>query len=261
MRELIFLPKYNVNRIERFLSRSEFNHQFVQSGTPVIIMNEFESNNKWTFNWLKENLGDINITVGHGLLKQNIKDFSKRNTTLGEYIETIFSETEERDYFGAVDLTKVVPNLKQRIDLHDYYINKKLQKINFFVGPGNTVSQLHCDYAENIFSQFVGKKRIQLYSPKTELSKYKMHESFTSCYNLLESEDISERQVKLLSAPDYDFVIESGQALYIPFGWWHRVTSLEPSISIAQWWINYNQFAQRVCFFMKQAIFLKRRKY
>ena len=257
--EKVFFPKYDIEQMDNFPSKKDFYQNYVYSNTPVIITKELKSKKKWTFDWLKENVGYINIDVGHGQLQKDIKDFTKRNTTLQEFIDAIFSDSGEQDYLGAIDLTKLVPSLKQRVEPHHYYRHKKLQKINFFVGPGDTISQLHCDYAENIFSQMVGKKRIQLYSPKSKLLKYKMHETFTSCYNSLESEIVNEEQRAILTYPDYDFIIEKEQILYIPYGWWHRVTSLEPSISIAQWWMDYLQLLSRVCWTIKDFVINKYR--
>ena len=35
---------------------------------------------------------------------------------------------------------------------------------------------------------------------------------------------------------DYDFVIEPGEMLFLPFGWWHRVETLTTSVAANFWW-------------------------
>ena len=36
--------------------------------------------------------------------------------------------------------------------------------------------------------------------------------------------------------PADPYVLEPGDVLYIPIFWWHRVTYLEPCLSVAHWW-------------------------
>lgn len=40
----------------------------------------------------------------------------------------------------------------------------------------------------------------------------------------------------LPEAPFADLVLEAGQMLYIPPGWWHYLKSLSPSFSVSVWW-------------------------
>jgi ribosomal protein L16 Arg81 hydroxylase len=50
-------------------------------------------------------------------------------------------------------------------------------------------------------------------------------------------EDVDHaRFPRFASAPFQDCVLESGQMLYIPPGWWHFVKSLSPSFSVSYWW-------------------------
>lgn len=41
-------------------------------------------------------------------------------------------------------------------------------------------------------------------------------------------------------------ILEPGDMLYIPQGWWHDIRSLDPSISVSFWWIDWKDFIREV---------------
>ena len=136
---------------------------------------------------------------------------------------------------------KLPPSILQKPRLAE-----PLRKI--WIGPAGTVSPLHHDPYHNILCQVVGKKYIRLYSPD-ECSKLypKSMELGVDMSNTSEvpAERFEMRRIEiddedgfpLFNEAQYvETILEQGDALYIPVGWWHYVKSLTVSISVSFWW-------------------------
>jgi hypothetical protein len=220
------------------VTRKQFLREFVSGSKPVIFTEltlDWPARSRWSFDWLKQVHGDVLVRTRSGK-ETNRANFQLHAPTLREYLDEVLSGQTPHGYLANVDLTRAIPSLAQDFRFPNFEWHNSASRWNFWIGPKGTLSTLHCDHAENLFTQVVGQKRIQLYSPlspiqavnQTWYSSHAAHEWLEG-----QPEELSKRP---RPPPDYDFVIEPGEMLYIPFRWWHRITSLSPSISVNLWW-------------------------
>jgi hypothetical protein len=106
----------------------------------------------------------------------------------------------------------------------------------FWLGPAGTVTPLHADYDDNIFVQVWGRKRIFLAPPHHDAFLYTREANallFGSPFDP-EAPDYARfplaRQAALLEC-----VVEAGDLLYVPAGWYHQVRALTFSLSSNRW--------------------------
>ncbi|MEH6434428.1 cupin-like domain-containing protein [Massilia sp. DD77] len=106
----------------------------------------------------------------------------------------------------------------------------------FWMGPAGTVTPLHADYDDNLFAQVWGSKRIFLAPPHHDEFLYPREANallFGSPFDP-EAPDFDRfplaRQAALV-----ELVVQPGDMLYVPAGWYHQVRSLSFSLSSNRW--------------------------
>mmetsp|Transcript_8298 Transcript_8298/g.12293 ORF Transcript_8298/g.12293 Transcript_8298/m.12293 type:complete len:294 (-) Transcript_8298:17-898(-) len=100
---------------------------------------------------------------------------------------------------------------------------------SLFIGTSGLRTSIHYDQplVENLFCQLEGQKRIRLWHPTVKF------DTFSGVYaHVALFPELEDCPVK----PTYDIVLNRGDVLYIPKGWWHHVESLSRSISLNFWY-------------------------
>ncbi len=160
-------------------------------------------------------------------------------------------------YLAQYDLFSQIPLLRNDISIPDYcYADIPATRIrdkrepgeallNAWFGPAGTVSPLHTDPYHNILCQVAGKKYIRLYSPEFIENVYPrgiqvdgVNMSNTSEVDVEAAPDQLDARFPLFREARYvETILNEGECLYIPVGWWHYVRSLTVSFSVSFWFI------------------------
>ena len=170
---------------------------------------------------------------------------------VGDYVNTAFAPDRAmqdmllRDYLDLTppDAASSLPPYVGNLSLRE--LNRlchwptwfdKMGPPRFWIGPARTVTPLHCDYDDNIFAQLWGRKRIFLAPPHHDAYLYTREAN-----PLLFGSPVDPE------APDYEayplarqaalveIIVEPGDMLYVPAGWYHQVRALSFSLSSNRW--------------------------
>ncbi|WP_050462317.1 cupin-like domain-containing protein [Herbaspirillum autotrophicum] len=169
---------------------------------------------------------------------------------VGDYINTAFAPDRAMQDMSLLAYLDLVANDTQ--DLPPYLGNLELRELNalchwpawfkkmgpprFWLGPSGTVTPLHCDYDDNIFAQVWGRKRIFLSPPHHDEFLYPREANailFGSPFDP-EAPDFDNfplaRQATMIEC-----IMQPGELLYVPAGWYHQVRALTFSLSANRW--------------------------
>ncbi|MFK8000122.1 MAG: cupin-like domain-containing protein [Polyangiales bacterium] len=216
-----------------------FQRRFRAANRPVLLPNfarTWPALGKWSMKWMAEHYGHVSVQAMVGRDKDPDYDRNHevhtRETTLGSFIARIEKEPESNDFY--VVARDGVMRSDAFASLHDditppegFFTRSTPPATALWLGPAGTITPLHHDQSDILFTQLFGRKRVRLISP----IEYAVAERARGLYGPELSSFTSDpclRDVRV-----HEFVLEPGDTVFIPFGWWHHITALDPAISIA----------------------------
>ncbi len=227
----------------RGLSRRDFLERYYARNRPVVMLgltDGWPAQEVWRPERLKERLGDVEVEVQSG---RESDDHYERNSpehksrmTFGEYIDRVSAAGQGNDLYLTAnnhffERAETAPLLED-FTIPDEYVDAESPPgtVFFWFGPAGTVTPLHHDVANVLFVQMLGRKRISLL-PALQTHRLYNSVGVFSDVDLLQPDP--ERHPRFSAATRLDVVVEPGEALFIPVGWWHHVEALDMSISLS----------------------------
>ena len=224
------------------LSGADFLQQHYRTNRPVIItgmLDHYPARSKWTLDYFAEHFGERMVEVQFGRDADPQYELNsiahKRQLKFGDYVELVRSSGSSNDfYMTANNDSKNHAALQGLWDdvgaLPEYLKDDPAQRGFFWFGPAGTITPLHHDLTNNFMAQIMGRKRVKLIAPCDLPKVYNQRHCFT---------DIDAKAVDLKRFPAmagvtiHDCVLEPGEILFLPVGWWHHVEALDISVTLA----------------------------
>lgn len=169
---------------------------------------------------------------------------------VGDYINTAFAPDRAMQDMSMLEYLELVASGAP--GLPPYLGNLELRELNslchwptyfdkmgpprFWIGPAGTVTPLHCDYDDNIFAQVWGSKRIFLSPPHHDEFLYPREANAILFGSPFDPESPDYQQFPLArQALMIECIVNPGDLLYVPAGWYHQVRALTFSLSANRW--------------------------
>jgi hypothetical protein len=227
-------------------SRDAFYRDHDTQRIPTIFLNgmtHWRAMSQWTFDWFKSTHRDVVVPVNTG--RYDVR-MTRKAMSLGQYVDSLFAPDRPYAYLSNVNLFRWIPSLAADVTLPPYEWLRFLNVVNFWMAAKGTVTQLHRDFGHNLIGQITGKKRFQLYSPSVSERLFPANTTWSASFSQLDFERPDPEKIAAARDvhPDFDFVLERGEMLFLPYGWWHRVTTLEPAINVNLWWWTSDMLAR-----------------
>lgn len=183
------------------------------------------------------------------LLRERFGDLPVR-ARVGDYVNTAFAPDRAMQDISMLQYLDLVATGTQH--LPPYLGNLELRELNgmchwpayfakmgpprFWLGPSGTVTPLHCDYDDNVFAQIWGTKRIFLSPPHHDEFLYTSEANAILVGSPFDPEAPDFEKFPLArKASMTECIVDPGELLYVPAGWFHQVRSLTFSLSANRW--------------------------
>jgi len=228
------------------VSHREFYNDYVLANRPVVLTDalaDWPALGKWSPEFFAEHYADKEFEIDDK--KWKLGDFIRavlasdpanpapylRNKVLREHFPDLWSDIRpETKFFQPNWMTRPFGNAVYRDLFH------RGCAIEIYIGGnGRGFPVLHWDgyHTHAFLMQFSGRKEFFVYGPDQTQFLYPRED----CPNISLCADIKnvdlEKYPLFAKATPAVFVLEPGETLFIPSGWWHTTQMLSPSISLS----------------------------
>jgi hypothetical protein len=228
-----------IDRVDR-ISKEDFINNYLKPRKPLVISkatDTWPALQKWTFEYLKEVVGDQIVPLYDSSKADPAKPInaSAAEMKFGEYIDLIQAQPTDLRIF-LFDPIKHAPKLlddyRSPTDLMGGFLDKYP---NMFFGGKGSITFLHydIDLAHIFHTHFNGRKHVILFDNKWSERLYKIPFATYA----LEDYDIEHPDFNKFPALEgiegQETLLEHGETLFMPTGFWHWMKYLDGSFSIS----------------------------
>ena len=218
------------------ITRKEFEQQYLKPQKPVVLRGlwkQYPAYEKWTMDYFRESMGDIEVKL-----------FSSKQANPSETLAVAHAKMKFNEYLDLIEKEPtdlrlfLFPVFKFKPDLLKDFgypkITGRYLKIPFmFFGPKHSVTRMHQDIdMSNVFlTQFAGRRRVVLFAPSESKFLYRLP------FNVHSTVDIDKPDFETYPAMQYatgqTAILENGDTLYMPSGYWHHIEYLEGGFGLS----------------------------
>jgi len=227
------------------LSGEEFLERYYATSRPVILTGEmagWPALERWTPEYLTKVIGERTIEYQGGRSAnprfEEAKDAHRRTAPFDAFMAMLAIEGEGNDaYITAYNSPRnaeALSPLGKDLGHLDKFLTREIGPASgmMWIGPAGTFTSLHHDLTNNLIAQVRGRKRLKLV-PAADVGRLYNHlHVFSEITDLDDPALDLARYPRLAGARIHDIMLEPGEILFVPIGWWHQVKSLEFSVTI-----------------------------
>lgn len=227
------------------ITPEDFKKNYYDPKIPVVITElakEWPAYKKWNWDYFKEIVGDKRVG-----LYNNVKSdaYTPINTaddykTFGEYVDMIKEGPAEWRIF-LFNIFEHAPELIKDFTYPDQLMKGFVKKFPMlFTGGKGSITHMHFDIDRShiLHTQFVGKKRVLLFPFEEQ------HKLYRKPFEVLSLADFSnysknngnpdyEKFPALKYAKGYDLILNPGETLFMPAGFWHHMEYIESGFAMS----------------------------
>lgn len=228
------------------ISAEQFKKNYYQTNIPLVVKDlakDWPAYTKWNWSYFKQLVG--NKKVG---LYNNIKSdaYTPINTaddykTFGEYIDMVSNGPAAWRIF-LFNIFDHAPELIKDFTWPEHLMKGFVKKYPMlFTGGATSITHMHfdIDVSHILHTQFIGKKRVLLFPYQEQ------HKLYRKPFEVLSLADFSnysdetkskldfEKFPALKLAKGYEVILEHGDTLFMPAGYWHHMEYIESGFAMS----------------------------
>src|SRR4030095_12598996 len=225
---------------------SDFKKDFYYPGVPIVIKNlskEWPATTKWNWDYFKQLVGEKKVPLYNNVKSDAYTTVNKADDyqTFGEYIDMISKGPAGWRIF-LFNIFDHAPQLINDFTWPEHLMKGFVKKYPMlFTGGATSITHMHfdIDLSHIMHTQFGGRKRVLLFpfeeqhklyrKPWEVLSFVNFEHYFDDCNNKLEI----DRFPALKLAKGYEVILDHGDTLFMPAGYWHHMEYLDSGFAMS----------------------------
>ena len=221
-----------------------FKKEYYEPYLPVVIKNlakDWPAYSKWNWDYFKQLVGQKKVP-----LYNNVKSdaYTPINTaddykTFGEYIDMISSGPAAWRIF-LFNIFDHAPQLINDFTWPEHLMKGFVKKYPMlFTGGASSITHMHfdIDMSHILHTQFCGRKRVLMFPYQEQYKLYRKPwevlslADFSNYY--IDGKVDYEKFPALKLAEGHDFMLEPGDTLFMPAGYWHHMEYLDSGFAMS----------------------------
>ncbi|MEP7230553.1 MAG: cupin-like domain-containing protein [Ginsengibacter sp.] len=234
----------SVDKVES-ISPAEFRTNYYLPQKPLVITGlarQWPAYTKWTWDYFKKMVGDKKVG-----LYNNVKSdaYTPINTaddykTFGEYVDMIQNGPAAWRIF-LFNIFTHAPQLTEDFTWPEELMKGFVKKYPMlFTGGQTSITHMHfdIDLSHILHTQFAGRKRVLLFRHEEQYKLYRKPFEVLSLadfsnYNTETGKPDYEKFPALKYATGYELIMEHGDTLFMPAGYWHHMEYLDSGFAMS----------------------------
>jgi len=225
---------------------NEFRTRYYNSSTPLVIKSlakNWPAYTKWNWDYFKQQVGNRQVGIYNNVKSDAYTPINTADdyTTFGEYIDMIKSGPAAWRIF-LFNIFDHAPGLAADFSWPEHLMKGFVKKYPMlFVGGQGSITHMHfdIDMSHILHTQFAGQKRVLLFPFEEQKKLYRKPWEVLSLVDFSFYADKEKSKVDygrfpaLRHALGFEVVLEPGDTLFMPAGYWHHMEYIESGFAMS----------------------------
>jgi hypothetical protein len=228
------------------ISPEEFRDRYYNPMRPLVIKGlskQWPAYEKWGWDYFASIVGEVKVGVYNNVKSDAYTPINTADDymTFGKYIDMVRKGPAEWRIF-LFNIFEHAPQLIQDFEWPEYLLKGFVKRYPMlFVGGKGSITHMHfdIDLSHIIHTQFIGRKRVLLFPFQEQHKLYRKPWEVLSFVNFEKYFDHQANKLDFATFPalklarGYEVVLEHGDTLFMPAGYWHHMEYLDSGFAMS----------------------------
>ena len=228
------------------IAPEEFRRNYYIPNKPLVIRDlakGWKAYSKWDWDYFKQLVGNQKVGIYNNVKSDAYTPINTADdyTTFGQYIDMVKSGPAEWRIF-LFNIFDHAPELTNDFSWPEHLMKGFVKKYPMlFVGGQGSITHMHfdIDLSHILHTQFAGRKRVLLFPFEEQKKLYRKPWEVLSLVDFSHYADVNRSKVDYAAFPalnlakGMDVVLEPGDTLFMPAGYWHHMEYIDSGFAMS----------------------------
>jgi hypothetical protein len=234
-----------IDRVES-IEPDDFKNNYYFPGKPLIIKGlakKWPAYSKWDWDYIKSMVGDVNVGVYNNIKSDAYTPINTADDYMkfGQYIDMVKNGPAQWRIF-LFNIFEHAPQITADFTWPEDLMRGFIKKYPMlFVGGEGSITHMHfdIDLSHILHTQFGGRKRVLLFPFNEQYKLYRKPWEVLSLVNFEKYFDRDNNKLDIQKFPalqlarGYEVILDHGDTLFMPAGYWHHMEYLESGFAMS----------------------------